>query len=86
MGNKIKESLKNGDFVFKARRRLHRCLPVFYVRNRDIQNDNYMANTYLKLEKKYRYIIKNDMVDDLKEQKRSKYGYVGFRDMIKNQN
>lgn len=51
MGNKIKESLKNGDFVFKARRRLHRCLPVFYVRNRDIQNDNYMANTYLKLEK-----------------------------------
>lgn len=71
MGNKIKESLKNGDFVFKARRRLHRCLPVFYVRNRDIQNDNYMANTYLKLEKKYRYIIKNDMVDDLKEQKQS---------------
>ena len=71
MGNKIKENINTVQFQFKAKIILHRYYPVFYVRNRDIQNDNYMANTYLKLEKKYRYIIKNDMVDDLKEQKRS---------------
>lgn len=71
IADKVKESMKVGDFWVKVGRRLHRYIPLFYVRNRNIQNDNYAANAYFKLEKKYRNVIMNDVIDDSKEQKLS---------------
>jgi mannosyltransferase OCH1-like enzyme len=68
---KIKRSIRTGDFWHKVGQKLHGYVPIFYVRNKNLQFKVHTSKAYDKLYKKYKGIIDDDTIDPLVQKEES---------------
>lgn len=57
IGIKIKKSIKNGMFLTLLFNKLHACIPLYYIKNKNIRFQNRASKTYYKYQKKYKKLI-----------------------------
>lgn len=67
MISKINESIKHGDFFFKAANKLHSWVPIYWLSNKNLQFNDISCKTYKKYSKKYGSIVKEGVQQSKQE-------------------